>query len=525
MALALAWMIPRGGWGADLYLSASTALQYDSNVLRTENDQKHDIVFRGTPRLELREADGNFTYSLSYQVPYERGFTENTIDDFSHFFITQAGYAWGGRNDLQLWNNLRYRQGINNRIVEDDDEVLRVNDDNVSILSNDLTLNYNRNLTPRLAANLTLVNSIFETDQDSRSDAQTYGVRGSLTYALTRKHRVGGGFGGMLQSFEEAQGRSSSEATFFNVFGLWSWQIDPTTLFEIRGGPTLIDTTQDAPPSTFTTDLIPFVEFDGSTSVSNYFNSSGEFKTTPVMPSDGSVAVSDFNSCPSLAGGGDTVIIGGTCATLGVLFSDNPPDFANITTVTSSPNTISFSGASPSDQNASTITFFGSASLTKRWSAVLSSSLSYVRRGSTASGLSGATTVDSVSLSNTWTLSELWSVGVRGDWTQRKSISDSRQSFIAVQPDSEPVGTFTFGFSVAETSNLTSVLVNEDVDTQRWGIAARLSRVVGRNGNASLSYTYNKQSSKSRTRGSGSDFGNHRVSVGFQYNFDPIRAW
>ena len=69
------------------------------------------------------------------------------------------------------------------------------------------------------------------------------------------------------------------------------------------------------------------------------------------------------------------------------------------------------------------------------------------------------------------------------------------------------------------------MLINEDVDTQRWGIAARLSRVVGRNGNASLSYTYNKQSSKSRTRGSGSDFGNHRVSVGFQYNFDPIRVW
>ena len=54
--------------------------------------------------------------------------------------------------------------------------MLRVNDDDVSNLSNDLTLSYNRNLTPRLAANLTLANSIFESDQDSRSDSQTYGV-------------------------------------------------------------------------------------------------------------------------------------------------------------------------------------------------------------------------------------------------------------------------------------------------------------------------------------------------------------
>ncbi len=158
---------------------------------------------------------------------------------------------------------------------------------------------------------------------------------------------------------------------------------------------------------------------------------------------------------------------------------------------------------------------------------MLSSSLSYVRRGSTASGLSGATTVDSVSLSNSWTISELWSASVRGDWTQRKSISDSLQTFIAVKKDTGD--NFTFDFpdngEVAETSNLTSVLINEDVDTQRWGIAARLSRVLGRNANASLGYSYNEQSSKSRTRGSSSDFGNHRVSVGFQYNFDPIRVW
>ena len=391
MALALAWMIPGGAWGADLYLSASTALQYDSNVLRTENDQKDDIVFRGTPRLELREADGTFTYSLSYEVPYERGFTENRIDNFSHFFLTQAGYAWGGRNDLRLRNNLRYWDRINNHGVEDDDEVLRVNDEDISILTNDLTLSYNRHLTPRLAANLTLVNRIFETDQESRADNQTYGMRGSLIYALTSKHRLGGGFGGVLQNFEEAQGLPSSEATFFNVFGLWFWQIDPTTLFEIRGGPTLINISQGS-------------------------------------------------------------------------------------------------------QDDSSITFFGSASITKRWTSVLSSSLSYLRRGSTASGLSGATTLDSVTLSNTWKISELWRFDARGDWTQRKSISDSLQSF-------------------------------DDVDTQRWGVSARLDRVLGRNATASLSYSYNEQSSKSRSRGSRSDFGDHLVTVGFQYNFDPIRAW
>ncbi len=69
MALALAWMIPGGAWGADLHLSASTALTLDNNVGRSEDDEEIDIVFRGTPRVELREDDGNVTASLAYQFP------------------------------------------------------------------------------------------------------------------------------------------------------------------------------------------------------------------------------------------------------------------------------------------------------------------------------------------------------------------------------------------------------------------------------------------------------------------------
>ena len=101
MALALAWMIPGGARGADLYLSATAELEYDSNVLRREDDKEDDILFRGGPRIELREDDGQFTYSQAYQLFYERGFTESEIDDFTHRFYTQAGYTWGGTNDLQ----------------------------------------------------------------------------------------------------------------------------------------------------------------------------------------------------------------------------------------------------------------------------------------------------------------------------------------------------------------------------------------------------------------------------------------
>ena len=81
------------------------------------------------------------------------------------------------------------------------------------------------------------------------------------------------------------------------------------------------------------------------------------------------------------------------------------------------------------------------------------------------------------------------------------------------------------GFRVAKSLKLTSVLINDDVDTQRWGITALLTRVVSRNADSFLRYSYNEQSSKTRTRGSGTDFGDHLVTVGFQYNFDPIRVW
>ena len=83
----------------------------------------------------------------------------------------------------------------------------------------------------------------------------------------------------------------------------------------------------------------------------------------------------------------------------------------------------------------------------------------------------------------------------------------------------------SFGFPVAETSNLTSRTFDDDVDTQRWRVAARILREVGRNSTALLRYSYNEQSSASRSRGTSSDFANHLLTVGFRYRFEPIKVW
>jgi opacity protein-like surface antigen len=79
--------------------------------------------------------------------------------------------------------------------------------------------------------------------------------------------------------------------------------------------------------------------------------------------------------------------------------------------------------------------------------------------------------------------------------------------------------------TAAQSVGLTARTVNRVLDTNRWGVSARMSRRITKHLGANLRYSYNEQHSKQNTAGSSSDFGNHLVTLGVQYEFDRWHLW
>jgi hypothetical protein len=148
-----------------------------------------------------------------------------------------------------------------------------------------------------------------------------------------------------------------------------------------------------------------------------------------------------------------------------------------------------------SSASDSRVAFLGSFLLDRRWSPTMISALQYQRRQDTASGVSGSAILDAVALTHSWNFAETWTLGLRGDWTQRKGATNLDQGGL------------------------------DQLDTQRWGAGTVLSKQITRNFAGSLRYQYAKQNSASNSAGSSTDFDDHIVTLGFNYSLDPIKVW
>ncbi len=135
----------------------------------------------------------------------------------------------------------------------------------------------------------------------------------------------------------------------------------------------------------------------------------------------------------------------------------------------------------PSDTDAGW-DFFAEGLLSRRWTPKQVSTLTYTRTDSTTSGL-GSSVLDIVTLLHNWRIAERWSASMRFDFTQRDSTVD-------------------------------------DADISRWGTRAEVSYRITRHLRAGVRYSFNKQDSTEDTAARLSDFDDHIVSFGLQYDFD-----
>ena len=500
-------------WGADVRLSLSASSEYDSNVFRSPDDAKQDVVFRLTPQISLVEDREKLNYSIGYALPYEIGVKYKEVRDLNQH--AQASFNYRATPQTEFFGNdaFYFVRGLYGQDSNLQDQALgEVGDNRERVLQNGLLLGVTHHFTPRLDGTLTVNQGYYDTTQFNRANAISFGGSAFSNYQLTERHQVGGGFSYTRQSFDDTVNRPSSDSDYYNLFGSWRWMFDETTVFDIRAGPALIHSNQQTPPSSIPNQQqVPFQEVG---------------LALGFPENDDALQVLDFASCPSMNG---TPVLfdngGGTCSTSRVISITSDPVAVNAINALPLADLAYLPGTSPEGVSDTRITYFANVALTKRWTPNLISSLSYVRQDDTASGIDGGATLDAVTLASTWRLSDRWDLSTRADWTLRESASNGARQFIVVSGSVPSTDVNGGVFQPVSADNLIQIDSADSLDTQRWGAAVRLAYLLTKNTVTSLQYTYNRQSSKGDTVGSSSDFDDHLVTFSVQYNFEPIGLW
>jgi len=490
-----ALLLPGASAALDVDLALRGSAEYDTNVRRTDGPGKtDDFIFRITPLIRVLEDRGKLRWNIDYRMPYEAAVKTNRVNGLRYFLTASGEFFVTERTRIYATDQFSKSDALS-RNGGGEGDVVTIGSFRQDVWRNRATLGVSHAFTPRLVGRTSVTHRYFDTDLLNRSRTNVISGSGNMTYALSTRHRFGGGATATYQAFDEnnAGTRPASQGFFLNMFASWVWTIDETTTLNISGGPTYIDTQQDAPP---------FVA------------------TVSTIPSASGGVVFDFNSCSSNGAASGNPVLSG-CSTL-VQLAD-PDEATNAGT-----QTVSF--ASPADNpgaiDANDWNFFAQASLSKRWSPAHSSYLSYSRTDSTSSGL-GSSVLDLIDLSHSWHISERWSTRFRASFTHRESATPQTQTELEVQG----LGTLCLNAAgnpapctVASTQTggtfLTSRTVNNNIDTIRWGLGASVDYRITRQLSAGVRYKFNSQDSRRGSAGSFSDFGNHLVTVGVQYDFD-----
>jgi hypothetical protein len=503
-------------------LGLAGAVEYDDNIFRSDSNKKDDVVFRITPKIRFIEDEGKFHWDLSYRVPWEKAVMTSRVDGFSHLLNADASHQISEQTRAFLTNRFTYSDSVNRfTTIDEAGATPTVGTFRSPVTRNNATLGVQHSFTPRLMGNLAFSHRLFETDLANRSDNMVYVGNTNLQYALDTRHKIGGGAALTFQDFEASNnGRApASQTLFFNMYASWSWALDETTSFSITGGPTYVNTDYDAAPVIITGQpLVPYFE-DLSTGIV-YVNQVTDCDPEGTIPADSLLGL-----CPGYAELDPN--IDPEAPDPGLEAARAAAAQADIDTIKAA-DAVDLMSLNGGGSGSSTWTFFGEVSLNRRWTPTLVSSLTYRRTDSTASGI-GSATLDLVSLVTTWQLSELWKLQVRGDFTHRESVTPSQQ-YLTVVDDAGPGGeeidlTSNPSYELAHSNAYTVRTVENNLDTDRWSVGMRMERRLTKHIRASLRYRYNEQTSSYDTAGSRSDFGNHLVTLGVQYDFDRWHLW
>jgi hypothetical protein len=232
----------------------------------------------------------------------------------------------------------------------------------------------------------------------------------------------------------------------------------------------------------------------------------------------GSVLIpeADPNGCLSGTVNGETVLDRSNCPLNVIVDWSSDPGVAN--TIATSRTPLDFVSGSGGGSDTR-VTAFGEASISHHWFPELSSRASYVRSDSTASSLGSSTVSDHATVETVWTPTRRWDLKVRGDWLQRKSATDTSNTFVVIDTDMPPV---VGAMGIVSSTGLVADTFDDSVDTEYWRVSGRAAYRTSRRSTVSLRASYQHQDTDRGSSRGNSSFENVLVILGFRYDLDPF---
>jgi hypothetical protein len=534
--------LPSAVHAADLTFGIEGSAEYDSNVFRTSRDEDDDYLFRIRPSAKLHEDRGqDLSYSLQYALPVEFAVQDSDLNDVDQQLVGRATYHINDRFIVFGSDSFRYLRNELLTNFEGTDAAFDaplVNDQRDRITLNEAALGTTYQFTPRLIGTLRAEHSYYDPSRDDRATTNDITGTGSMQYALTPQHKLGGGFQASWLNFDETQDIVASTAQSYSVFGSWDWAIDEKTGIALTAGPALIRNEQDDPDQIEFRQLVPSRRIGAFTAPGGLRDSSGGAILQGTPFPNGALLVGSIDTCALALDPNGTpvpVLSSGESCPLNIVLDPTPGADDQLIAAIENANAtrVALTNLNPDGEESTDVTVFATATLRRDWTPTLRSALTYRRDQGTASGLGGTVVADSVSLSNVYDIAEKWQFALRGDWVLRQSVDQASRVIVQAEPLTSPLGGEAFGAPIAgvATDPLdTGVLFTQraqetSIDTMRWGLAGRITHFLTRNTSGYLQLTYNQQTSESDSLGDPSDFDNYLVTLGVQHVFEPIKLW
>lgn len=521
-ATLLASVFALPSFGADLTVGLDGGMVYDSNVFRRDDDSPRDVeddfLFRLRPSVSIHEDRGqDLNFGVTYQLPLEFAVEfSDELNDVDHVARGHLRYHLNDRVDLFASERFGSLRSVVRQEIEDD-RGPDISSERERVRVNYAQMGFTYRSSPRLVYTLVASSDLFDSTRSDRARAVSVGASGDALYALTHDHQIGGGARFNYQDFSDRLGIAGSQVNTYNIFGSWRWNIDDTTVFDARVGPSFLDSEQDDADVQRRANPTFLVPLDnGDFLVATFLNGSGGQNCQGIR---GRAVLQRCVLNQRLDANDDKAVINAIRNTNVRLRNIDP------------------GGAS--DEN---VNVFAEITLRKNWSPTLNTALRYLREQGHASGLGGTVIRDAISLSNLWRFARFWSFTFRADWTRRSSIFDTRRTFDqAVAIDEEDIGLVDGQFPGGAGQQLagrcdpggggcgTGISFNDDrnaeIETDRWTIAGRITRRLFRSTLVWVQVRYDVQDSRKDTLGSVSDFENTIGTFGVEHTFEPIKLW
>jgi len=494
----------------ELVVGAETSVRYDSNVGRTENNEKDDGIADLGPTVRLRENAGTLKYDVYYAPAYLQYFTHSDeLSTWRHYARAQASYDLDERTTFSLADRFYYTPSVVEAFIDsggaaDPTSTLGTK----KYLFNDASIGAARLFTSRLRGTLQLTNSIYEPKNDDDVSSATWGGSTDLLYALTPTDRIGGGLGINQQKYESSL-QPATKTRFYQLFGTWVHDFDPTWNFAISAGPTLIDPEDpDLGGQTLTTNPLPIVGDEQNFLVAG-------------CPERGGEVIFDASRCglsqpqelrDTLE---DALVAGGVAQPAAEIEAQQ-------LLVDASQNVVLTNTAS-SGSAKSKVTYFASASMTKSWRN-WEATLSYTRSAGSSSGYGTSNILDTVSAVGVWQPSPLWYFSLTGRWDQRETASKQSVVVATVDPQGvtflSTIGPITIP-NVANLNGLTTAKVDSNDALRDFSVLLYGQRRITKRLTVFGRASYFDQKAKGDVS-RGRDFKDAIVSLGVRYEFTPI---